>query len=137
MNETKVDQKMLLGGLERMLLCAMPEEMRNGIVEILTKETLSEEEAKTAYQTYAKRLVLLRPREEIHWNPSVDTNTCIGCGKCFVYCPHGVYEIKDKKAFVEHPTSCVILCSNCVTICPCDAISFPPQKDYVALMQYV
>jgi len=125
-----------VGAFERMLLCEMPQEIRDSIEALLARENVSDYEYKSAYMNNARRLVLAKPREQIDWNPTVDADACMGCETCFGYCPHGVYEMKDGKATVVHPTECVILCYNCEPMCPVSAITFPPQKNYVELLRY-
>lgn len=125
-----------IGAFERMLMCEMPDEMRQSIHALLARDKVSEYEYKSAYANFARRLVLAKPREQIDWNPTVNAESCIGCETCFAYCPHGVYEMKDGKAVVAHPHECVILCHNCEAMCPAAAIAFPPQKNYVELLRY-
>ena len=125
-----------VGAFRRMLLCEMPEEMRRGVEELLQRENVSDYEYKSAYMSYARRLVLAKPRDQIDWNPTVNADLCVGCETCFRYCPHGVYEMKNGCAVVVNPTECVILCHNCEPMCPVSAIIFPPQKNYVELLRY-
>ncbi|HIK33026.1 MAG TPA: 4Fe-4S binding protein [Oscillatoriales cyanobacterium M4454_W2019_049] len=46
------------------------------------------------------------PREDIPWYPTVDAETCIGCGLCFTPCGRNVFGIQDNKSVVEHPLDC-------------------------------
>ncbi len=130
------EAKLFAGGLRRMLMCRMPDDMRARIEALLAEPEPTAYALKSAYQNFARRLVLARPREEIGWNPTVDGDRCVGCGACYDFCPHGVYEMEGGQARVIHPTECVILCSNCVKKCPADAISFPPQTEYAQLLRY-
>lgn len=68
------------------------------------------------------------PREKIPWYPSVDLEKCVGCKECFNFCRQKVYSWNQKKnkTCVAEPFRCVVGCSNCVGICPSEAISFPP-----------
>ena len=81
-------------------------------------------------QVRAKRLGHLEerfhgiPRDEIHWNPSVDYERCSSCGKCADFCKKGVYTFDDKP-LVTNPSRCVVTCTGCLKICPEGAISFP------------
>lgn len=67
-------------------------------------------------------------REKIPWFPSVDEEKCTGCGKCFEFCPHNVYELHEKSR-VKNPYNCVVGCSTCKGLCPQEAISFPDIQD--------
>ncbi|MGC1817888.1 MAG: hypothetical protein WA900_09560 [Casimicrobiaceae bacterium] len=41
------------------------------------------------------------PREEIHWNPNVVADACIGCGTCVTGCSRMVYRFDfDRKKSV-------------------------------------
>jgi len=50
-----------------------------------------------------------------------DEDKCIGCGMCIEVCPHRVFEISGKKAYIEDKDSC-IECGACALNCPVDAI---------------
>jgi NAD-dependent dihydropyrimidine dehydrogenase PreA subunit len=66
-------------------------------------------------------------RNEIPWFPTVDSETCIHCGLCYLTCGRGVYEMPEgnQAAMVADPYRCMVGCSTCGTICPVGAISFP------------
>ncbi len=72
------------------------------------------------------------PREKILWNPTIDYEKCISCGKCVEYCTLGTYAFEEekgtKKPIVKNPNNCVVLCSGCDSICPTGAISHPSKK---------
>ena len=53
--------------------------------------------------------------------PQVDTNICVGCGKCAESCPAHIIEIKNRKA-VFKKKGC-ISCFCCQEMCPVKAIS--------------
>lgn len=67
------------------------------------------------------------PRKEVPWFPTVDPDTCIGCGLCFVTCGRGVYELLERKAEAAKPYACMVGCSTCGTVCPTGAIRFPEK----------
>ena len=69
------------------------------------------------------------PREDILWSPSVDQETCIGCGECLEVCPNGVFSLSELtgKVTVADPMNCVVLCDKCAHLCPVKAISFPDK----------
>ena len=46
---------------------------------------------------------------------------CTGCGKCMEVCPHGVFDIDCKKAFIVDRDSCME-CGACALNCPAEAI---------------
>jgi len=46
---------------------------------------------------------------------------CIGCGRCTEVCPHGVFDISEKKAFITDKDFC-IECGACALNCPAKAI---------------
>jgi|GEM_PF-222132 len=64
------------------------------------------------------------PREEIHWNPTIDPSKCTSCGACAKFCHHGVYTFDDTP-HVTNPFRCVVSCTGCQKICKEEAISFP------------
>lgn len=59
------------------------------------------------------------------WYPTLDKTQCIECGKCFEFCPFGVYEIVDDRIRVVHPSNCKNNCPACARMCPAGAIIFP------------
>jgi len=69
------------------------------------------------------------PRKEIEWYPRIDYERCIGCGLCFLTCSGRVvydWDSDKMRPIVARPYNCMVGCSTCATICPRDAISFPP-----------
>ena len=75
------------------------------------------------------------PREEIHWNPTVLEQACIGCGTCVTGCSRMVYrfDYEKKKAVVVDPLNCMVGCTTCANTCPTHAIEFPPIQTVFAL----
>ena len=65
--------------------------------------------------------------------PSVNPETCVGCGACYRICAHQAPEINDKKAVINHD-KCVG-CGRCVAVCPKDAIS-ADFSDSIAMLNY-
>ena len=70
------------------------------------------------------------PRTEIAWYPKITEEKCIGCELCYVSCGREVFEYDDtrRKAIVERPYNCLVGCTTCATICPTEAIAFPPRE---------
>ncbi|MGN0249428.1 MAG: DUF362 domain-containing protein [Lachnospiraceae bacterium] len=65
--------------------------------------------------------------------PSVNPETCIGCGACYRICAHQAPEINDKKTVINHD-KCVG-CGRCLAVCPKDAIS-ADFSDSLAMLNY-
>lgn len=65
--------------------------------------------------------------------PSVNSETCVGCGACYRICAHQAPEIHDKKAVINHD-KCVG-CGRCLAVCPKDAIS-ADFSDSIAMLNY-
>lgn len=59
------------------------------------------------------------------WYPTIDKDRCTECGKCFDFCPFGVYEMIDDRVRVTHPANCKNNCPACARNCPSEAIIFP------------
>ncbi len=75
------------------------------------------------------------PRESIHWNPTVNTDACIGCGTCVTGCSRLVYryDYDHRKAVVVDPLNCMVGCTTCANTCPTHAIIFPSLSTVFAL----
>ena len=65
--------------------------------------------------------------------PSVNSETCVGCGACYRICAHQAPEINDKKTVINHD-KCVG-CGRCLAVCPKDAIS-ADFSDSLAMLNY-
>lgn len=52
--------------------------------------------------------------------PFVETESCIGCGRCIKICAHDAPAITDHKASIDH-NKCVG-CGRCIGVCPADAV---------------
>jgi len=46
---------------------------------------------------------------------------CVGCGRCTEVCPHGVFGITERKAFITDKDLCME-CGACALNCPAKAI---------------
>ena len=68
--------------------------------------------------------------QEFRYLPNVTTlqlnpDLCIGCGDCQSVCPHGVFEVNEKKARIVDLDGCME-CGACANNCPVSAISVTP-----------
>lgn len=52
----------------------------------------------------------------------LETEKCIGCGRCAEVCPHGVFCVDEKKARIEDKDLCME-CGACAKNCPAGAVS--------------
>lgn len=71
------------------------------------------------------------PRNKIPWDPKIDYEKCIACGKCVDFCHMKAFkfEKKDgKKRTVVKPNRCVVFCRGCEDICPANAIKHPSEE---------
>lgn len=50
---------------------------------------------------------------------------CTGCGMCVEVCPHGVFTLQGKRAFITDRDRCME-CGACVKNCPSGALSVVP-----------
>ena len=75
------------------------------------------------------------PRDQIHWNPTILEDACIGCGTCVTGCSRLVYrfDFERKKPVVIDPLNCMVGCTTCANTCPTHAIEFPPIESVLAL----
>ena len=52
----------------------------------------------------------------------LESDKCIGCGRCVEVCPHRVFRLNDRKAEIAHLDKCME-CGACEMNCPTAAIS--------------
>jgi NAD-dependent dihydropyrimidine dehydrogenase PreA subunit len=53
---------------------------------------------------------------------SLAVDKCVGCGMCEIVCPHGVFDVNDRKARIIDKDACME-CGACAKNCPINAIS--------------
>jgi NAD-dependent dihydropyrimidine dehydrogenase PreA subunit len=53
---------------------------------------------------------------------TVDSNACVGCGRCLGVCPQSVFAESGGRATAADPAACV-LCQRCLRVCPANAIT--------------
>ncbi|MCI8594188.1 MAG: ferredoxin family protein [Oscillospiraceae bacterium] len=112
-----------------------PKEVAEQIQAALSDPKATDYTLKSLCDSAAKKIVSAYPRKQVEWNPTVDKEVCIGCGKCFGFCKHGVYRMENGKAEVVFPEGCVVLCSRCMPLCPVEAITFPKFETYLELLR--
>ena len=72
------------------------------------------------------------PRSKISWDPKIDYDKCITCGKCVDYCHVKSFKLEEKdgeKKVVVNPNRCIVFCRGCEDICPVGAISHPDEEE--------
>ena len=52
---------------------------------------------------------------------SYNAEKCVGCERCTEVCPHGVFDIDERKAYITDKDLCME-CGACVLNCPAKAI---------------
>ncbi|MCL2156313.1 MAG: ferredoxin family protein [Leptospirales bacterium] len=52
---------------------------------------------------------------------SLSAEKCTGCGKCAEVCPHGVFDMNERKALIAKKDLCME-CGACALNCPTEAI---------------
>lgn len=58
------------------------------------------------------------------WYPVIDILSCVECGTCVNFCPHGVYDKKKSPVpVVVNSEGCIDHCHGCGNKCPQGAIS--------------
>jgi ferredoxin len=72
------------------------------------------------------------PRGKISWDPRIDYEKCISCGKCFDFCHVGAFRVEEKdgkKRIVVNPNRCIVFCRGCQPVCPEGAITHPSEEE--------
>lgn len=74
---------------------------------------------------------------KIPWDPKIDYEKCITCGKCVDFCHTNAFDPQEengKKKTVVKPNRCIVFCRGCEDICPVGAISHPSEEKTQALI---
>lgn len=60
------------------------------------------------------------------WYPIVNNELCTGCGVCYDFCPHSMYEWgeQEKCPVVIQSHACIKGCHGCENKCPARAIRY-------------
>lgn len=76
------------------------------------------------------------PRDEIRWQPLVQSCLCDGCGLCVTSCPNKAlyFDFSLNIPFVD-PLLCLVGCSTCATLCPQEAILLPDKRDIQEIIE--
>ena len=72
------------------------------------------------------------PRSKIPWDPKINYDLCITCGKCVDFCHMETFaleEKEEKKRTIVKPNRCVVFCRGCEDICPVGAITHPSEEE--------
>lgn len=77
------------------------------------------------------------PREKIPWFPSISYDLCKSTKECLAFCPTNVFAWDEAGArtVVANPYCCTVGCSNCVRICPNQAIAFPDMAEFATTLK--
>ena len=72
------------------------------------------------------------PRIKISWDPKIDYDKCVTCGKCIDFCHMNAFKVEEKdgkKKTTVTPNACVVFCRGCEDICPVSAITHPSEEE--------
>jgi len=78
------------------------------------------------------------PRKKIQWDPQVNYEKCVSCGKCVDFCHMNAFKFEEKdgkKRPAVNPNRCVVFCKGCEDICPEGAITHPSEKETQKLIE--
>lgn len=72
------------------------------------------------------------PRKEIPWDPKIDYEICITCGRCIDFYHVGAFKLveeNNQKRTVVNPDKCIVFCRGCGDICLVGAIIHPSEDE--------
>lgn len=72
-------------------------------------------------------------REQHKTHVKIDTEKCVGCGRCVQVCPQSALSLIDGKSHVD--VSKCIGCFECITVCPVKAISIDWETEMVPFIE--
>jgi NAD-dependent dihydropyrimidine dehydrogenase PreA subunit len=78
------------------------------------------------------------PREKIPWDPKINYEKCVSCGKCLDFCHMNAFKFEEKagkKTTTVNPNRCVVFCRGCEDICPEGAITHPSEGETQKIIQ--
>jgi ferredoxin len=77
------------------------------------------------------------PRDKIPWDPKINYEKCVTCGKCVDFCHVGAlgFEEEDgQKRAVVIPKRCIVFCRGCEPVCPEGAITHPSEEETLKII---
>ena len=77
------------------------------------------------------------PRSKIPWDPKIDYEKCVTCGKCVDFCHMNAFTFEEKdgkKQTKVIPNKCVVFCRGCEDVCPAGAITHPSEEKTQAII---
>jgi NAD-dependent dihydropyrimidine dehydrogenase PreA subunit len=79
------------------------------------------------------------PRSKIPWDPKIDYEKCISCGKCVDFCHVKAFASEEndgkERTVVKNPSFCIVFCRGCEDICPVGAITHPSEEETLNIIR--
>lgn len=103
--------------------------LRTKSIEKVQEELGIETDVTVADEAWTSKIAMFKKKlGEDAWYPTIDKDQCAECGKCFEFCPFGVYEMVSDRVRVVNPHNCKNNCPACARSCPASAIIFPKYE---------
>ena len=100
-------------------------DLRPGNFESILEELDIKSVPTSAESKWVNKIALFKKKlGEDAWYPTIDKDLCAECGKCYEFCPFGVYEMVEDRVRVVNPRNCKNNCPACARSCPSGAIVF-------------